>query len=109
MANGIHELNHNLVNARIFYSRRTKLGIPTEVFLILAFLNIFAVVLAVMFYSVFSVISLILFVLVSVVPMKFVFRGDPDAHRAWGRGWLAPAMLKNTHAVRRRVMFVDVM
>jgi len=109
MAEGIHAVNPNLVNAKVFYRRRTKLGIPTEVFLVLAFLNVFAVVLAVMFHSVFSVISLILFVLVSVVPMKFVFRGDPDAHKAWIYGWLAPARLENVHAVRRRVVFVDVL
>ncbi|MEI9532115.1 hypothetical protein [Enterobacter hormaechei] len=100
--------NPNLMNAKVFYSRRTKLGIPTEIFLILAFLNVFAVVLAIMFYSVFSVISLILFILVSVVPMKFVFGNDPDAHKAWIYGWLAPARLENVHVVKRRVMFVDV-
>ncbi|HFW5273060.1 TPA: hypothetical protein ACIBWY_004189 [Salmonella enterica subsp. enterica serovar Bullbay] len=100
--------NPNLMNAKVFYSRRTKLGIPAEIFLILAFLNVFAVVLAIMFYSVFSLISLILFILVSVVPMKFVFSGDPDAHKAWIYGWLAPARLENVHVVKRRVMFVNV-
>ena len=99
--------NPALVNARVLYNRRTKLGIPTEVFLILMFLNVFAVVLCVMYFSTFSVISLILFVLVSVVPMKFVFHGDPDAHKAWIYGYLSPSRLNNTHAVKRRITFID--
>lgn len=99
--------NPALVNAKVFYNRRTKLGIPTEVFLILMFLNVFAVVLCVMYFSTFSVISLILFVLVSVVPMKFVFHGDPDAHKAWIYGYLSPSRLNNTHAVKRRITFID--
>ncbi|MDW9200352.1 hypothetical protein SE959_27490 [Escherichia coli] len=35
------------------------------------------------------------------------FHGDPDAHKAWIYGYLSPSRLNNTHAVKRRITFID--
>ncbi|HBZ0866383.1 TPA: hypothetical protein MJC48_29025 [Klebsiella pneumoniae] len=54
-----------------------KAGIPQQMYILLLFLNIFALVLAIKFFSILSVLAFIVFVLLTVIPMYIIHSEDP--------------------------------
>ncbi|EMC3644304.1 hypothetical protein VDN65_005557, partial [Klebsiella pneumoniae] len=59
--------NPNLTNAKVFNARNMKAGIPQQMYILLLFLNIFALVLAIKFFSILSVLAFIVFVLLALL------------------------------------------
>ncbi|HGN1759909.1 TPA: VirB3 family type IV secretion system protein [Proteus mirabilis] len=101
----MEKVDNTLKNARVFYRHRLKFGIPAEVFMILLFLNVFALILAIKFFSIVSILSLGAFFLVCFVPMKFLFREDPQAHRAWASGYFSNSKVGVNGYKKRNVSF----
>ncbi|NIH07051.1 VirB3 family type IV secretion system protein [Providencia rettgeri] len=95
-----------LNNAQVFYRHRTKFGIPAEVFILMLFINIFAFLLCIIYFSVLSVAFFVLFFLFSVIPLKYVFKEDPQAHRAWISGILKSSVISNNGIHKKNVKFV---
>ncbi|ECP5540376.1 hypothetical protein FT976_19905 [Salmonella enterica] len=100
------EENNPLINAQVFYRHRTKLGIPSEVFLLVAFVNVFAILFCIIHYSLPLILFYVVFFLVSVVPLKYIFKEDPQSHRAWISGLMKSARISNGAYIKRNVKFM---
>ncbi|ALE99166.1 hypothetical protein CSB66_5041 [Enterobacter hormaechei] len=100
--------NPNLTNAKVFNARNMKAGIPQQMYILLLFLNIFALVLAIKFFSILSVLAFIVFVLLTVIPMYIIHSEDPDAHIVWRRVIFSSGNLNNSKTTQRKVVFIKL-
>lgn len=100
--------NPNLRNAKVFTNRRMKAGIPQQMYILLVFLNGFALVLAIKFWSIPAVLAFIVFVLLTVIPVYIIHSEDADAHIVWRRVIFSSGNLNNSKTTQRKVVFIKL-
>lgn len=100
--------NPSLRNARVFTDRRMKAGIPHQMYILLVFLNGFALILAIKFFSVLSMLAFAGFVLLTVTPVYLIHSEDADAHIVWRSAIFSSGNLNNSKTTQRKVVFIKL-
>lgn len=98
--------NPALRNARVFTDRRMKAGLPHPMYILLVFLNGFALVLAIKFWSLAAALAFLVFALLTIIPVYLIHSEDADAHIVWRRVIFSGGSLNNSKITRRTVVFI---
>lgn len=101
------ESNPNLKNSTVFSDRKMKAGIPHQMYILLLFINGFALLLAIKFFSIVSMCGFFFFLLITVLPIYIIHDKDSDAHVVWRHAIFGSSGLDNSETLQRKVVFIN--
>lgn len=102
------DINPSLKNDKVFSDRKMKAGIPHQMYILLFFVNGFALLIAIKFWSIASVLALLVFVLITVLPIYIIHDKDHDAHIVWRNAIFGSAGMINSETATRKVVFITL-
>ncbi|MFY1040637.1 hypothetical protein ACOMYX_19625 (plasmid) [Pantoea agglomerans] len=102
------KVNPNLRNNKVFSDKKMKAGIPHQMYILLLFVNGFALLLAIKFFSLFSVLAFVIFLLITVLPIYTIHMEDRDAHVAWRSAIIGAESTDNSQTTQRKVKFIKL-
>lgn len=104
--NGSRE-NPNLKNDKVFSSQKQKAGLPHQMYILLLFINVSALVITVKFFSIFALFGFVFFVAITVLPIYIIHEKDSDAHIVWRKAIFSSSSMNNSKTVHKKVKFIN--
>lgn len=99
--------NPNLKNDKVFSSKKQKAGLPHQMYILLVFINVSALVITIKFFSIFALLGFFCFLAITVLPIYIIHEKDSDAHIVWRKAIFSSSSMNNSKTAHKKVKFIN--